>query len=465
LLLLSLIMVFVTPGSGRLIQPKARFRRLKDMRMRLMALASVSLTVAGCGAGSHQAAGGQTTATATSSVSAAAAATPSAAPASAGSSPARTPAPGTAAGASPANGACAGPTASYAPGALPGLEFVSATQGWAVGQGKILATTDGGAHWTTQLSGNLNLSSVDFISGHDGWAVGTATLLATTDGGAHWTSLPEPCPVIDSVHFISPTTGFAVAGGRDSGAAIGPQPPGQGGVVLTTSDGGRTWHPLAAPASAQTVCFSDPQHGWLGAAGLLYRTSDGGRDWTVLTSMAGQAGSTGSGYTAGMAVECASDGSAWALRVGPGAAMSQEPHVGYHANQAGATPIFAEQYFQNPGGKPVAQAPGSIAGPFSALSPSAAVFVDSCSACGAGTAPWDVATNSGAMLTREGNVGSITAPQAASFLSPEVGWVAGSETVYLTADTGKSKSQERIVATADGGRTWHVQWAGAWSAQ
>ncbi len=34
--------------------------------------------------------------------------------------------------------------------------------------------------------------------------------------------------------------------------------------------------------------------------------------------------------------------------------------------------------------------------------------------------------------------------------------MAGTETVYPTADTGKPKSQERIVATTDGGRTWHV---------
>ena len=41
--------------------------------------------------------------------------------------------------------------------------------------------------------------------------------------------------------------------------------------------------------------------------------------------------------------------------------------------------------------------------------------------------------------------------------------MAGTETVYPTADTGKSKSQERIVATADGGHTWHVQYAGPWT--
>jgi photosystem II stability/assembly factor-like uncharacterized protein len=437
------------------------------MRTRLLAVGLASLVVAGCGTSSLQAGGGQA-ASSTAGTSSAA-----------GSNPATlTPGPSATASSSPASAATPAAKAgncpamtppyatSYGPSVLPGLEFISADQGWAVGQNKILTTADGGAHWQVQLSGALDLTSVDFINTQDGWALGATSLLATTDGGAHWTPLPEPCPRLDSVHFISPTTGFAVAGGRNVGASVYPFPPDQGGTVLTTSDGGRSWHPLATPANAQTVCFSDPQHGWLGAAGLLYRTADAGKNWTVLTSMAGQtgsAGSAGSSYTAGMVVECTNDGAAWALRVGPGAAMSQEPHVGYFANQAGATPIFAEQYFQNPGGKPVAQAPGSVAGPFSALSSSAAVFIDSCSACGAGTAPWDVATNSGATLTKEGNVGAITTPQAASFMSAQVGWVTGQDAVFPSS--GKPQYQERIVATTDGGHTWHVQWAGPWSTQ
>ena len=61
------------------------------------------------------------------------------------------------------------------------------------------------------------------------------------------------------------------------------------------------------------------------------------------------------------------------------------------------------------------------------------------------------------------DVGAITRPQAASFLSTEAGWVAGTDTIYPTSDTSKPKSQERIVATTDGGRTWHVQYAGPWT--
>jgi Photosynthesis system II assembly factor YCF48 len=358
--------------------------------------------------------------------------------------------------ASGGSGCDSSPAEALEPGALTGAQFVSADQGWVVGQDVILATADGGAHWQVQRSGRLNLTAVDFVNGQDGWAAGNASLLATTDGGAHWTALPEPCPLIRSVHFISPSTGFAVAGGRNDGG-FNPAMPNAGGVLLTTSDAGRTWRPLAAPVDAQSVCFSDPAHGWLGAGGRLYRTVDGGGRWSGPLTPA--TGGTEAGYTAVMSVQCAGDGSAWALSIGPGAAMSQQEHTGYYANAAGAKGIFAEGYF--PGPNPPGRAPGSYAGPFSALSPSAAVFIDFCPACGPGTAPWDVVTGSGATLTVKGNVGLVNVPDAASFLSATSGWVAGTAREFT--DTGKSREQQRIVATTDGGRTWQLEYATPWT--
>lgn len=420
--------------------------------------AVVSVVVAGCGAGGSPAGGGATTpASAAPAATSAAASSPT---------PADTATPGTgatgaatpgASAASSGGAACQSqPAEALAPGALTSIQFVSAAQGWTVGQDVILATADGGAHWRVQLSGALNLTAVDFVNRQDGWAAGSTSLLATTDGGAHWTALPEPCPLIRSVHFISPSTGFAVAGGRADGG-YDPAMPDMGGVVLATGDAGRTWRPLAAPANAQSACFSDPAHGWLGAAGRLYRTVDGGQRWSGPLTPA--SGDTGAGYAAEMEVQCAGGGSAWALSIGPGAAMSQQPHIGYHADAAGATAIFAEQYF--PGPNPPGRAPGSYSGPFSALSPSAAVFIDFCPACGPGTAPWDVATGSGATLTVKGNVGQVNVPQAASFLSAQAGWVAG--TAQQFTDKGKSRQQQRIVATTDGGTTWHVEYATPWT--
>jgi hypothetical protein len=209
-----------------------------------------------------------------------------------------------------------------------------------------------------QLTGRLNLTSVDFISAQVGWTVGTATLLSTTDGGLHWTPLQEPCPLIRSVHFVSPETGFAVAGGSPQDGPAR-QFPYRGGVVLTSTDGGRTWQRLRTPANAETVCFDDQHDGWLGAGERLYRTSDGGLDWTAVP-LAGNPDSYSAYGT--LSVQCAGAGSAWVLSIGAGA-MSQDAHVGYHADRGGVTPLFAEQYFRTPGSVPTASSPGSDPGP------------------------------------------------------------------------------------------------------
>jgi hypothetical protein len=256
------------------------------------------------------------------------------------------------------------------------------------------------------------------------------------------------------VHVVSPDVGFAVAGGRNV-SGLGPETPGVAGVVLAASDGGRRWRVLPTPPDAQTVCFSDPRTGWLGADGRLYGTTDGGHSWVQAAAGVKPASA---GYPATMIVQRAGAGSAWALDVGPGAGMSQQPHVGYHAGPAGAVPIFAEQYFPHPGVSVLADSPGSYAGPFSAISPSASAFIDWCPPCGPGTAPWDLVPGSGASLTREGNVGGLNQPEAASFLSPELGWVAA--IVTELHPPSRPRQYQRIVFTDDAGRTWHVLYTG-----
>jgi hypothetical protein len=420
----------------------------------LMGLVPLSLIIAGCGAGGSASSGSPATSVTTSVSPAATASHPGTAAAPAASASATSVQAATA----PIGGHCSRPAAASTAQGISGMQFTSRDQGWAVGSSSILATTDGGVRWRVQLSGALNLTSVDFVNGQDGWAVGDAALLATTDGGAHWSPLPEPCLTIRSVHFISAAVGFAVAGGTDVAApGSGPALPMLGGVALVTVDGGRGWRELAtAPAGVQTVCYSDARHGWLGAGGVLYRTANGGATWTALTKAAAE---DGAGYPAAMDVECASEGTVWALSSGPGAGMSQQQHVGYYGSQSGVTGLFAEQTMQAPGTGPARESPGSDPGPFSAIGSTEAVYIDACTACGMGTAPWDLVSGSGATLAREGNVAGITAPEAASFLSAQVGWVAGE----AAEDSGTFRSQQRIMATANGGRTWVLRWAGPWT--
>lgn len=364
------------------------------------------------------------------------------APAAAGATAPATPATATACG-----------TPAPQPGggsATAGVQFVSAATGWAVvGADRILGTRDGGRHWATEYraAASAGLSSVDFVDAAHGWVVGASVILATANGGRTWRVLPEPCPAVSMVHFVSPAAGFAVSGaGPPSGAA-------GGGGLLATSDGGRRWRRVSSPADAQTVCFSGPQVGWLGAAGGIYGTRDGGRTWTPGVP----AGPDQARAAALALVQCAGNGAAWAEVTGPGAAMSQAPHVGYHTDGGAWAPIFAEQYFGHPGVRVTAQAPGSIAGPFSAVSPTQAVFIDVCTACGYGTAPMDAALDGGAVLQPRGNVGDINDPLAAAFVTLGDGWVIGTETTHPSSGAGTEAI--RIVHTADGGRSWQVQYS------
>lgn len=84
-----------------------------------------------------------------------------------------------------------------------------------------------------------------------------------------WTLL-NPLPTPLSLHDVS----FV---GRDRALACGDQ-----GLLLATSDGGRTWETvdLGTRASLYDLEFLDSRHGWIvGDSGFVARTFDGGRRW------------------------------------------------------------------------------------------------------------------------------------------------------------------------------------------
>lgn len=134
--------------------------------------------------------------------------------------------------------------------------FAEPLHGWAVGEhGVIWHTADGGVEWRLQTSGvDCRLDSVFFLDTQNGWAAGgrtqpythaaTGELLRTRDGGQHW----EPqarllLPALKKIRFFNPQQGWAI--GEPS--ALYPS------GVLTTDDAGRTWMGIPGPAA----------HGWL----------------------------------------------------------------------------------------------------------------------------------------------------------------------------------------------------------
>ncbi|MEX2172472.1 MAG: YCF48-related protein [Pirellulales bacterium] len=150
--------------------------------------------------------------------------------------------------------------------------FIDARRGWAIGdRGVIWHTADGGRQWRRQNSGvTCPLSSVWFISSTHGWAVGGATtaythatagvVLHTTDGGQAWTAIPAPMlPALTRVKFFDPQHGVA-AGARTAFYPSG---------VFATIDGGRSWQTMSSGSSGAWLAadFVDPDQGAVAGPG------------------------------------------------------------------------------------------------------------------------------------------------------------------------------------------------------
>ncbi|MCZ6574991.1 MAG: YCF48-related protein [Gammaproteobacteria bacterium] len=79
----------------------------------------------------------------------------------------------------------------------------------------------------------------------------------------------NPTSTLQAVHFVDAERGWAV---------------GDGGTVLATTDGGRTWSVRDAGTTAAlwSVDFVDAERGWaVGDGGTVLATTDGGRTWTA----------------------------------------------------------------------------------------------------------------------------------------------------------------------------------------
>jgi photosystem II stability/assembly factor-like uncharacterized protein len=160
-------------------------------------------------------------------------------------------------------------------GAWYGLNCPSATTCLAVsGGGAITGTSDGGATWKSQSSGSTaELVAVSCSSTSECFAAGTS-ILATTDGGLTWKEqLIFTGPGVFGITCTSATACVAV---------------GWSGTLVTTSDGGMHWNlgPVLTSNSLQdvscpagtTTCLA------VGNGGTLIATTDGGATWAAHSS-------------------------------------------------------------------------------------------------------------------------------------------------------------------------------------
>jgi photosystem II stability/assembly factor-like uncharacterized protein len=328
---------------------------------------------------------------------------------------------------------------------LGAIQMVGPRLGWAAGAHAIFTTADG-AHWTKQYASTEEFVGVDFISATTGWAVATRSLLGTTDAGRSWHQLGEPPAPIRSVHFVSATSGWGIAGGNDPQQIHGWLVPHDSGTLVITNDGGATWRSLGGPSNPQTVCFSEAGQGWVGAADGVYllRMTDQGSNWSLALPRPDQQ----QGVPQVTLIECAAPHALWVLFLGGQSAMSHSPYVAYATVDGTSWKAVMKEAMSEqqilPG---VPAGPDTYPPSFSVVDPMNAVFIGDGPATN--VAQCVIAGNGGATLRRTGRIDNAPETFAAAFTSVTAGWV-------LTRNAG---GDYVIAATADGGYHWSQQLA------
>ncbi len=142
---------------------------------------------------------------------------------------------------------------------------------------------DTGAEWNPTASAtDANLEAVCFVDADHGWAVGgqprdarlaicggMGVILSTSDGGRSWqTQWQHKGEWLYDVCFVNRHVGYACGGY---------------GIVLKTTDGGQTWNgplPTGTNAWLYGITFVDAAVGWVvGQDETILATRDGGRTW------------------------------------------------------------------------------------------------------------------------------------------------------------------------------------------
>ncbi|MCR4419420.1 MAG: hypothetical protein QHH27_02985 [Clostridia bacterium] len=187
------------------------------------------------------------------------------------------------------------------------LWFQDTTQGYALINGKLLATRNGGQQWFTLSFGDEDFvpQHLSFVNPATGWVIGVTrredhsqapgenlenrlVVFRTTDGGRHWQQqfaqdYPDDRVGSIDIQFINATTGWFLTSNLATWA----------GELYYTANGGGDWQKInqikcVRPTPTQ-VQFVTAQVGWIpldvGAgpvAGGLLLTRDGGRSFALV---------------------------------------------------------------------------------------------------------------------------------------------------------------------------------------
>jgi len=167
------------------------------------------------------------------------------------------------------------------------VALLSPAFGWLLSQGHLFGTKDSGASWQDITPEKTHILDAAFPETQVGWLVGRVdpfgevAAYRTGDGGLTWESslLPLTPDELSSINsaYIDPLDAQSayVMLKLQSGSSFSL------GRLFFTGDGGMSWHERSIPIG-EAVKFLDAQQGWTagGPAGdRLYYTQDGGDTW------------------------------------------------------------------------------------------------------------------------------------------------------------------------------------------
>lgn len=162
---------------------------------------------------------------------------------------------------------------------LADVGFLNDNEGYAVGNSKILKTSDGGTNWSISYDCSYILESITFtqnkthIVGHN-ISTSESMYLKSFDNGASWIETVLPTAgVLSDIFFPSNLIGYTI---------------GSQGILLKTVDGGNSWNPYGTGISSmiEAIYFHDDSHGFaVGgfSGGYMYETLDGGSTWNEIS--------------------------------------------------------------------------------------------------------------------------------------------------------------------------------------